>query len=123
MNITEFTESEKLALLDLLVLGMYADGHLAGAEDARLQRLLNAMALDSDHARQKALDASVTRMSRLGSSAEIVRGAVSNLAKAFPTPAVRRHACEVVDDLLASDNTVTDREKAFLTMVHGTLQA
>jgi hypothetical protein len=123
MNFTGFTEPEKLALLDLLVLGMYADGHLAAVEDARLQRLLDAMELTSDHAKQKAADASVTRVSRLGGSADAVRAAVAELAKAFSAVDVRHRACDALDDLLSSDDKVTDREKEFLCQVRPTLQA
>jgi hypothetical protein len=117
MNITGFSEPEKSALLDLLVLGMYADGHLAAVEDARIQRLLDAMSLTSDHAKQKAVDASVTKASRLGSSPASVRSAVAELAKAFSNPDARRLACSALDDLLASDNQVADREKEFLAFV------
>lgn len=116
MNLTEFTDSEKSALLDLLVLGMYADGHLAAVEDTRLQRLLDAMCLPSDHAKQKAVDASVTRAARLGSSSASVHGAVAEIAKMFSSPEARRRACDALDDLLASDSKVTDREKAFLAL-------
>ncbi|MEI6727854.1 MAG: hypothetical protein WCN81_16750, partial [Actinomycetes bacterium] len=35
MNLPDFTNEQREALLDLLVLAMYADGHLASAEEAR----------------------------------------------------------------------------------------
>jgi hypothetical protein len=117
MNITGFAESEKQALLDLLVLGMYADGHIAAVEDARLQRLLDTMPLTSEHARQKVVDASVTKVRRLGVSADSIRGQVAELAKAFSAPEVRRRVCDVLDDLLASDSKVSDQEQAFVAVV------
>lgn len=117
MNITSLSESEKNALLDLLVLGMYADGHLAAVEDVCIQRLLDAMSLGSDHAKQEAVDASVTKVSRIGSAPAAVRSAVAEIAKAFPKPDARRLACQALDGLLASDNQVTGREKEFLTVV------
>jgi hypothetical protein len=114
MNVTGFTEAEKLALLDLLVLGMYADGHLAAAEDARIQRLLDTTAAQSDDAKQKAVDASATKARRLGSSPSSVREAVVEIAGSFPRPEARRRVCDALEDLLSSDGNVTDREREFL---------
>jgi len=47
MNITEFTQEQKQALFDLLVVGMYADCNLASAEDDRGQKVLDAFQFGS----------------------------------------------------------------------------
>jgi uncharacterized tellurite resistance protein B-like protein len=41
MKIKGFNETQSQALMDLLVLGMYADHNLDSAEDACMQRLLD----------------------------------------------------------------------------------
>jgi len=43
IDLTGFSTTQKQALFDLLILAMYADGHLSSAEDEQLQKLLAAM--------------------------------------------------------------------------------
>ena len=57
MEISRLTESQRRALLDLLILAMYADGHLDLGEDARLQRLLTSMGVDTEYDRDRELAA------------------------------------------------------------------
>jgi hypothetical protein len=42
MHLSDFTDEQGQALLVLATLAMYAGGHLAAAEDERVQRLLAA---------------------------------------------------------------------------------
>jgi hypothetical protein len=123
MNLTGFSTQQKAALLDLLVLGMYADGHLASAKDGRLRELLDAMEFPSDYARQQAVDGSFTRMSRQGGSPEGVRQAVRELAGAFTSHDERYQALLALDELLASDDRVTDTEGKFLSLAKQVFQA
>ena len=58
MNINEFTDQQKQAVVDLLVLGMYADGNLDLIEDEKARRVLDSIQFKSDSARQYFLDAS-----------------------------------------------------------------
>ncbi len=122
MNITEFTEPEKLALLDLLVLGMYADGHLALSEETRIQRLLETMSFSSDHARQECLDAVVHRVRELADSAGAVAVFVRTVSQAFATADSRRRACDALDDLFTADGRVTEHEREFLAAVRQGMQ-
>jgi uncharacterized tellurite resistance protein B-like protein len=44
IDVTDFSDIQRLALLDLLILAMYADGHLTTAEDDLWEQLLAAIA-------------------------------------------------------------------------------
>jgi len=64
MTIKDLTEQQKQALLDLTMLAMYADAHLASAEDQRVVRLLGLMGFATDYDREKHYDTSVSRVGR-----------------------------------------------------------
>ena len=117
MNLQGFTELQKQALLDLLVLGMYSDRHLASAEDDRLERLLASFQFPTDYARQQFVDASFTRVRQRPITAEGVRAFVGELAALFPDQATRLLAVEALENLLASDQRVTEEETRFGAVV------
>ncbi len=62
IDLTVFSDPQQLALFDLLILAMYADGHLTTFEDERLRELLAAMGFTERIDRQREFDAAVTRM-------------------------------------------------------------
>ena len=62
IEVSNFTPAQQLALFDLLILAMYADGHLSSAVDEQLQKLLTAMGFTEEPARQREFDAAVTRI-------------------------------------------------------------
>ena len=64
MDLKSFNEAQRQALLDLAVLAMYSDQHLAAAEQERVERLLTSMGLNSDYERAAQYDASIARVSR-----------------------------------------------------------
>ena len=122
MNLKGFTEQECQGLLDLAVLAMYADGHLALVEDARVQRLLTAMGCDSDYDRDKHYDAAVSRVSRHSQTVEVARAHAATLAQVFTTREHRRQAYDVLSDLAASDNQVAPQEGSYLAVVRQAFQ-
>src|SRR5687768_5260813 len=95
MNLNDFTEAQRQALLDLAMLAMYADGHLAAAEDERIQRLLTAMGFSTDYDRGKHFDASVSRVSRHSATAAAARAHAESLAKTFATREQRRRVHDI----------------------------
>lgn len=116
MNVTNFSDKQKQALLDLLVLGMYADGHLAAVEDLRIQKLLATMQFSSEHAKAQFVDASIARV-RLHDSRQSLPSLLTEIGNELSTPESRRRAIEAVDELLSSDNRITDKEREFLASV------
>ncbi|SPE60545.1 hypothetical protein SBV1_460004 [Verrucomicrobia bacterium] len=115
MNVTGFTAEQKQALLDLLIIGMYADHNLASAEDARVEQLLDTFQFASEYERDKFSDAAFTRASRQSGSPEAIRAYVGQVASHFPTREVRQRAYDILDGLLTSDGRVTSEESKLLS--------
>jgi hypothetical protein len=113
MNLTELTDQQKQSVVDLLVLGMYADANLDLIED---EKALDSIKF-SDSARQYFLDASFARARKHGASAKTTRAYISKIAKAFPTPAMRRQVYTALEESLTSDHNLADKEKELLAVV------
>lgn len=122
MNIQDFTEQQKQALLDLAMIAMYADGHLAAADDERVHRLLGAMGFTADYDRDKHYDASVSRVSRHSQSAELARNHAATLAQSFSTREQRRQVQDILFDFVTSDGHISLQEGDLLSVVRDVLQ-
>ena len=103
MNLTGFNDQQKQTLLDLLVIGMYANGNLADAKEAKVEGVLNTIKFPSDIARDRFLDASFTRARQHLGSPQLTRDFVADIARHFPTPDIRQKACNDLEELLATD--------------------
>jgi hypothetical protein len=115
MNITSFNQDQKHALLDLLIIGMYADHHLTSAEDERIGQLLDVFKFSSEYERNKFSDAAFTRATRQGVSPEAIRAYVGRIAGHFPTSELRQQAYDSLNELLASDGNVAPEESKLLS--------
>ena len=122
-TIKDFTEKQKEALLDLTMLAMYADGHLASAEDARVHRLLEGLGCVSEYDRNKQYDASIARVSRHALTAKTAQAHAVSLAQTFSTPQQRSKVHELLNDLASSDSKVSLQEGEFLSVVREALRA
>ena len=69
---------------------MYADGNLDLIEDEKVRQMLDSIQFSSDSARQYFIDASFARARKHAASAKMTRSYVSEIAKSFPTLAMRR---------------------------------
>ena len=117
MNLTGFTDQQKQALVDLLVLGMYADGNLDLIEDEKARRVLDTIQFTSDSARQYFIDGSFARARKHNVSRELTRTYVAGIAKNFSMPAMRRAVYSALEDSLSSDNKIVERECQLLVVV------
>ena len=117
MNLTKFTDTQKERLLDLLILGMYADAHLARSEEARIQKLLDALHFSSAYDRNRFADAAIARVRDCLGSEAAVSDVLADMAKEFSTPDVRNEAVRTLEILLFSDSKVIEREREFLASV------
>jgi hypothetical protein len=122
MNLKDFNDSQRRALLDLAMLAMYADGHLAAAEDERVHRLLSAMGFTEEFEHNRQYDAAVARVSRHSETAAAARDHAVTLAKTFTTPAQRKRVHEILDDLLTSDSKVAPQESGYLAVIREAFQ-
>lgn len=122
MGYSEFNDEQKLALLELLVMGMYADHHVALAEDARLRKVLATLPAASDDVRVRRLDEIITRAGRHAISVESRRARTRALAKQFPTLELRQGDCAEVEAVLSSDREVSGAEQELLLLVKEVFQ-
>jgi uncharacterized tellurite resistance protein B-like protein len=121
MNLNSFTAPQKQALLDLATLAMYADGHLAATEDARVLRLLGLMGF-SDSERDRAYDAAISRVGRHSQNVESARAYAATLAQTFTTREQRRTVQQTLEDVVSSDRHVSIQENDFLALATEALQ-
>ncbi len=122
MKPNDLSDQQKQALMDLLVLGMYADHNLASAEEACVTRLLDTFGFASDYERQAFCDEAFTRTRRHSDTPEAIRAYVTVLAATFPTGEVRQRVYDLLDGLLTSDEKVTSEESQLLAALRDTFQ-
>ena len=106
-----------MALVDLLVLGMYADGNLDLIEDQKARSVLETIQFASDGERQRFFDASFARARKHNASAEAARGYIAGIAKNFSTPAQRRQVYNALEESLTSDRNLAEQECKLLVVV------
>ena len=116
MNLTGFNDQQKQTLLDLLVIGMYANGNLADAKETKVESVLNTIKFPSDSARERFLDACFTRARQHLGSPQLTRDFVADIASHFPTQDIRQEAYSDLEDLLSSDKD-TQKDSQLLAIV------
>lgn len=122
MNIENFSEPQQQALLDLVILAMYADGHLAKLEDGRVHLLLGSLGFTTKFERDQQYDAAVTRVSRHSLTAVAARGHAATLAALFTTREQRQRVQEILDEIVITDSHVSLEENNLLSVVREELQ-
>jgi hypothetical protein len=122
MKIDKFTPAGKKALLDLVVLSMYLDKHLASVEDKRIQALLGAIGFENAYDRSREYDAAVTRVRPHAENQEAARTHAKELMANFTDNSQRSFALETLKDLVSADGGVTADENRFLDLIQSELQ-
>ncbi len=122
MNLDDFSEPQRQALLDLVVLAMYMDGNLASSEEVRVEELLAGMGLTDEYERNRVFDASVTRVRQQAGTPEAAQAWAAKLAKNFITPDHRRRVYNALDKVTALDGQVSTEESKFLAVLRGVLK-
>lgn len=115
VDLNGFTPPQQHALFDLLVLIMYADGHLSATEDEQLQRLLTAMGYADELDRQRAFDAVVTRMRPCLQSIQKAKDQALLLADAFAGRRQQKQVLAAVESIITSDGHVSTWENTLLS--------
>ena len=111
---TDFSAAQQRALFDLLILAMYADGHLTTFEDEQLQKLLAAMGFTEEIDRQREFDAAVTRIRPVVQSIHKAKEQAILLADAFPLLTQQKQVYEAVEQIMTFDNHVSSWENTLL---------
>jgi len=123
MDVSEFTEAEKLALLELLILGMYSDAHLALAEDQQVQKVLDTFGFATKKERYECGDAAVTRVRQHVDSFEDARDYAIDLIGRFTSTERRKQAYEALEEMFLAGRKVNEDQKRFLAAVQERFQA
>ena len=122
VSLQDLNETQRQALLDLLTLAMYADGHLTSAEDARVAELLGAMGLTDETERQEWLDASVTRVRPYTESHERALQHAEALATAFQDRKLQSRVYHLLEELITSDTHISEYEGRFIETIRQKFQ-
>ena len=114
IDLTGFSASQQRALFDLLILAMYADGHLTTYEDEQLQKLLTAMGFTEEPVRQREFDAAVTRIRPGIESIYKAKELALGLADAFTDRRQQQQVFGAVLQIMSSDFNVSTWESTLL---------
>jgi hypothetical protein len=115
IDLTGFSPAQQQALFDLLILAMYADGHLTSGEDELLKKLLAAMGFTEESARQREFDAAATKIRPSIDSIHQAKKLALELADAFTVRSQQRQVFALVEQLMTFDNHVSHWENTLLS--------
>ena len=122
MQFDGLTAQQRKAVIDLVVLTMYVDRNLAAVEDARIQRLLEAMGFATEYDRSREFDAAVTRVRPHSESQEVARAHAGRLAKQLATAEQRQLVLQAIEDIVSADGTVSPTETTYLETIRTVLK-
>ena len=114
MDLSGFSAAQQQALFDLLILAMYADGHLTSVEEEHLQQLLVAMGHTEETDRQREFDAAVTRTRPLVQSVHKAKCQALLLAEAFTDRRQQFQVYAAVEKIVTTDQHVSSWESTLL---------
>jgi len=115
IDLTSFSAIQKQALFDLLILAMYADGHLSTVEDDQLQKLLTAMGFTEETARQREFDQAVTRIRPALQSIHKSKELALGLADEFTSRPQQKLVYAAVEQIMTFDNNISTWENTLLS--------
>ena len=114
IDLARFSADQQRALFDLLILAMYADGHLTIFEDEQLQKLLAGMGFTEAAARQREFDAAVTRIRPSIQSLDKAKELALGLADTFTDRRQQKQVFGAVLQIMGSDFNVSTWESTLL---------
>lgn len=114
IDLTNFSADQQQALFDLLVLAIFADGHLTTGEDKPLQQVLTQMGHATESDRHREFDAAVTRLRPLIQSIHLAKEEALSLAGAFTERTQQKQVLAAVEALLTADGHVSSWETILL---------
>ena len=115
IDLTDYTAPQQQALFELLILAMYADGHLTTIEDEQLQKLLTAMGHAEESDRQREFDAAVTRVRPFVQSIHEAKDQALVLAEAFTVRRQQKQVYAAVQQIMTIDQHVSSWESTLLS--------
>ena len=122
IDLTGFSEIQEQALLDLLVLAMYADGKLSSVEDKLLEQVLISIGYTDELDRQREYDAAVTRIRPFVQSIEKAKVHTLWLAEAFTIPSQQKRVYAIVQEIMTVDLDISSWESTLLLELRRTFK-
>lgn len=120
MKLTELDDIRKQSFVALLIMAMYADAHLALAENNRLKQALLQLGVEDEYSQETWIRETLTLVRRRTPTPEERTVFLSEIAANLRP--VRARALHVLEELLTSDGAVTDRECDFVNEVREVLK-
>jgi len=117
MNLDAFSTAQVDSLLELLALGMFADGHLADSEDRTIKEFAREAGLAPGYNLEQAVDRAVSRARETDLNETALRGAVRRIAGVIDEEDVRQTAFEALRALNSCDANASQSEFQFLKIV------
>ena len=115
IDLTGFSPIQQQALFDLLILAMYADGHLTSFEDEELQKLLAAMGFTDEIDRRREFDVAVTRIRPSVQSIYKAKELALGLADEFTIRSQQKQVFAAVEQIMTFDNNISTWENTLLS--------
>lgn len=115
IDLTGFSATQKQALFDLLILAMYADGHLSSVEDEHLQKLLEAMGFVDEIDRQREFDAAVNRIRPNIQTIYKAKELALGLADEFTGRPQQKQVLAAVEQIMTFDSKISTWENTLLS--------
>jgi hypothetical protein len=114
-DLTHYSTAQQLALLDLLILAMYTDGHLSVWEEAWLQELMAGMGFQEEATRQREFDEAVARTRPSTKNIVQARDHALKLADFFTQRDQQKKVYDTVQWIMGSDGHVSTWETMLLS--------
>ena len=114
IDLTSFSIAQRESFLDLIILAMYADGHLSSVEEEHLQKLLAAMGFVDEIDRAREIDEAVTRIRPNIKSIHKAKELALKLADAFTIRSQQVKVYAAVEQFMTSDHNVSTWENTLL---------
>ena len=115
IDLSGFSAPQQWALFDLLILAMYADGHLTSIEDEHLHKLLAAFGHTEEFDRQREFDSAVTRTRPFLQSIQKAKDQALLLAEAFTSRSQQKQVYTAVQEIMTADKNVSSWESTLLS--------
>jgi hypothetical protein len=117
MSLETFSNAQVDALLELLALGMYVDGHLAGGEDEKVKQLARAAGVPPGYDLDQALDSAITAVSRSPINDATIPDHSSRIFAGLGNRAARQIAFAALEEVHLGDGGEAESEKKFAAAV------
>ena len=110
----DFIQDENEALIDLLVLAMYADNHLANQETENIEKQTSFMDWRGVQTQHDYIDESIGKARAALDTDELTVAYLKNVASRLTEPDFRKKAKDALYEMLHADEILDPKEAKFL---------